>query len=28
VKVLDREAVEIRKNGQPLTDGDSDITVE
>ena len=28
VKVLDREAVEIRKNGQPLTDGDTDITVE
>ena len=28
VKVLDREAVEIKKNGQPLTDGDSDITVE
>lgn len=28
VKVLDREAVEIKKNGQPLPDGDSDITVE
>ena len=28
VKVLDREAVEIKKNGQPLPDGDTDITVE
>jgi cytoskeletal protein RodZ len=28
VKVLDRDAVEIKKNGQPLSDDDSDITVE
>jgi cytoskeletal protein RodZ len=28
VKVLDRDAVEITKNGQPLSDDDSDITVE
>lgn len=28
VKVLDREDVEIKKNGQPLPDGDSDITVQ
>jgi cytoskeletal protein RodZ len=28
VKVLDRDAVEIKKNGKPLSDGDSDITFE
>ncbi len=28
VKVLDRSAVQIKKNGQPLSDDDSDITVE
>ncbi len=28
MKVLDRDAVEIKKNGQPLADHDADITVE
>jgi cytoskeletal protein RodZ len=28
VKVLDRDAVEMKKNGQPLADDDADITVE
>jgi cytoskeletal protein RodZ len=28
VKVLDRDAVEIRKNGKPLAEGDADVTIE
>ena len=28
VRVLDREAVEIRKNGKKIADGDADVTVE
>jgi hypothetical protein len=28
VKVLDRAAVEIRKNGKPVSDGDADVTIE
>jgi cytoskeletal protein RodZ len=28
VKVLDRDAVEIRKNGKPLADDDADVTIE
>jgi len=28
VRVLDRDAIQIRKNGKPVADGDDDITVE
>lgn len=28
VRVLDRDAVQIKKNGKPLADGDTDVTVE
>jgi hypothetical protein len=28
VRVLERDAVSIRKNGRPLSDGDADVTVE
>src|SRR5207237_850303 len=28
VRVLDRDAIQIRKNGKPVADGDSDVTVE
>jgi cytoskeletal protein RodZ len=28
VRVLDRDAVQIRKNGKPVADGDDDVTVE
>ncbi len=28
VRVLDRDAIQIRKNGKPVADGDDDVTVE
>lgn len=28
IRVLDREAVEVRKNGRPVTRGDADVTIE
>ena len=28
VRVLDRDAIQIRKNGKPVADGDEDVTVE
>jgi hypothetical protein len=28
VRVLDREAVQIRKNGKTVADGDTDVTIE
>jgi hypothetical protein len=28
VRVLDRDAVQIKKNGKPVADGDDDVTVE
>jgi cytoskeletal protein RodZ len=28
VRVLDRDAVQIKKNGKPLADGDTDVTIE
>lgn len=28
VRVLDREAIQVRKNGQPLAAGDSDVTIQ
>jgi hypothetical protein len=28
VRVLDRDAIQIRKNGKPVAEGDDDVTVE
>ncbi len=28
VRVLDREAIQIRKNGKPITDGDNEVTIQ
>ena len=28
VRVLDREAIQVRKNGKPLSDGDSEVTIQ
>jgi hypothetical protein len=28
VRVLDRDAIQIKKNGKPVADGDDDVTVE